>query len=59
MQFIEVKPFGTPNFVLSKEQGRFSLHLKELDEQALSDLCDKFRQDVFKKANKKDPRGEK
>ena len=32
-----------------------SWKLSELDEDTLSDLCDQFRKDVFKRANKKDP----
>lgn len=54
-----VEPFCVPNFVsASKGEGRItlSLHIRELDTTALSYLCDKFREAVFQKAERQDPR---
>lgn len=57
---IELKPFSTPNFVILKRQNdgdkeNKSFPLKELDSRTLSDMCDEFRKEVFKKAEKEDP----
>ena len=63
-QKIKLQPFRVPNFVLVKQEpGKREdgfkegpkYALSELDEFALSMLCDKFREDVFKKAGKTDP----
>ena len=61
---IELKPFTVPNYVLGEMPLRLrqegfvegpKWHLKELDDITLSELCDRFRKDVFAKAGKKDP----
>lgn len=60
-----LNPFQTPNYVSVKRPPRPrqdgwqespTIPLRELDEQALSELCDAFRAEVFKKAGKQDPR---
>ena len=61
---LKLKPFSTPNFVLVEEQplsrqegfqeGR-KFSLSEIGAVELSELCDKFRMDVFTKAGKDDP----
>lgn len=62
---IELQPFITPNYVLVKmparprqegfqENPKFAL--SELEESTLSELCDKFREEIFLKAGKEDPR---
>lgn len=62
---LKLRPFTTPSFVIAetppKERqegfnpdGAPKFHLKELDAQALSDLCDAFRAEVFQKAEKTD-----
>lgn len=62
---LELQPFSVPNFVHGvmlvkpREQGFIEgpkYALRELDEKALSALCDQFRADVFEKAGKDDPR---
>ena len=63
---IKLKPFQTPNFVIedtppkSRQEG-FTLSpgrpLREVDHQTLSDMCDAFRAEVFRKAVKEDPQG--
>lgn len=63
---IEIEPFLTPNFVRQKrpassekqEDGREmpAIPIKELDAELLSRLCDDFRENVFAKALKQDPR---
>jgi hypothetical protein len=61
----KLRPFMTPNFVSVEmpprprqeglvEAPKFAL--AELDAETLSELCDEFRADVFRKANKTDPR---
>lgn len=61
----KLKPFSTPNFVSielpprPRECGMIelpSIALKDLDEDTLSQLCEEFRQNVFRKAGKKDPK---
>lgn len=58
---IKLRPFQTPNYVLSDDQRiKTSIEipkfkLSELDEQSLSMLCAQFRKDIFKKAGKEDP----
>lgn len=53
----ELKPFMAPNHVVeSRTLGNGpSYPIADVDEQTLSDLCDQFRRDVFKKAGKTDP----
>lgn len=57
---IKLQPFLVPNNAIEdigelKFQTRtYSLDL--LDPHSLSDLCDQFRKDVFRKAGKSDPR---
>jgi len=62
---IKLKPFNTPNFVLAEmpprpRQEGFrdgpSWALKEVDTETLSRLCDDFRAEVFRKAEKADPK---
>jgi hypothetical protein len=64
----ELQPFQVPNYVIevpkvSKRQDGFQEtpkhHLSELDGNVLDQLCERFREDVFKKAGKNDPRNEK
>ncbi len=61
---IKLRGFTVPNFVvpevppLSREEGFHpsgSIPLGDLDPDTLSDLCDQFRFDVFKRAGKADP----
>ena len=56
---LKLKPFTAPSYVIvdepeRKRQDGFKearkYHVSELDEDALSDLCDQFRADIFKKA---------
>jgi hypothetical protein len=63
---VELQPWLTPNFVsivmpIGKRQDGWKealkFELKDLDEQILSDQCDKFRKEVFAKAGKIDPKG--
>lgn len=65
MQEVELKPFMTPNFVITEmppgvRQDGFKeapkLPLSDVDASTLSMLCDQFRADVFEKAGKQDPR---
>lgn len=52
---VELVPFPVPNGVnYGDNTAGFSLH--EIDAEALSAQCDRFRADVFAKAGKKDPR---
>ena len=59
---LKLKPFMTPNFVSAEKQEQFTrgegpcFPLKDVDADSLSLLCDQFREDVFKKAGKQDPR---
>jgi len=60
---IELEPWVVPNFVRQKTKPSMrqegykeglSISIKDLDEDVLSDLCDEFRQGIFKKAGKVD-----
>ena len=60
---LKLKPFLTPNCVQAEKKGsQFergegpTFVLKDISAEALSDLCDKFRSDVFAKAMKQDPK---
>ena len=62
---LKLQPFRTPNFVLpetppGKLQDGFktgsSFPLSQLPAETLSDMCDAFRDEVFKKAGKDDPK---
>lgn len=61
---VELKPFQVPNFVLaaektsSREDGfnkGVSYPLSDLDPYTLDALCNQFRNEVFKKAGKRQP----
>ncbi len=52
---IKLEPWLTPNFVRAETPG-ICFTLSEASEEALSDLCDQFRAEVFRKAGKKDPK---
>lgn len=60
---IKLLPFTVPNCVISDKKidpnnsSSFSVYFKleELTEKTLSDLCNEFRRDVFKRAGKVDP----
>ena len=61
---LDLLPFKTPNFVLVKQEpGKREdgfkegpkFHLKDLDSLTLDKLCDDFRNEVFKKAEKEQP----
>lgn len=61
---LELEPWQTPNFVIFKMPPRPrgeglneapKLPLAEVDVMVLSDLCDEFRAEVFRKAGKTDP----
>ena len=58
---IKLQPFGVPNYVLIEGKPRVrqdgfketpKYHLSELDSAILTQLCDRFRDEVFKKAGK-------
>jgi hypothetical protein len=65
---IKLQPFITPNFVLEdkmaigKRQDGFhpdlvpKWSLSEVDPETLSNLCDDFRKEIFRKSGKKDPK---
>jgi hypothetical protein len=62
---VELQPWITPNYAHikmppGKREDGFKeapgFALNELDEQTLSDQCDKFRKEIFTKAGKKDPK---
>lgn len=62
---LEIKPFSTPNCVIPVQKAGLKqdgynptegISLRDIDEGTLSNLCDQFRKDIFKKAEKKDPR---
>jgi hypothetical protein len=62
---VELRPFNVPNFVLQvmapgKRQDGVkeapSYALSELDAGTLSEMCDDFRLEIFRKAGKEDPR---
>jgi len=61
---IALKPFSTPNFVLlnfpaGERQHGFkespTVPLSEVDADSLAKLCDDFREEIFRKAGKRDP----
>lgn len=61
---VELQPFTTPNFVIGKMPPRPRQEglqegpkwaLAEIEASILSEMCHAFRQEVFKKAEKKDP----
>ena len=62
---IEIQPFTVPDYVIAvsksglKQDGLVEspkFNIRDIEEQTLSELCDKFRYDVFEKAGKKDTR---
>jgi len=64
---IELQSWSTPNFVTGimpagKRQDGFNpdslpkWHISEVDEETLSNQCDKFREEIFRKAGKVDPK---
>lgn len=64
---VELNPFRTPNFVThkmppGKRQDGFkeprSYALSTLAPYTLSEMCDEFRAEIFRKAEKVDPRQE-
>jgi len=64
---VSLVPFDIPTSVRMKMppkprqsgwQARPSIPLKDLDKRTLSDLCDRFRAEVFAKAGFDDPREE-
>ena len=65
---VNLHPIETPNYVTAetspgKRQDGFverpRYKLSELSEQVLSQLCNEFRAEIFKKAGKDDPDKEK
>lgn len=59
---VKLKKFQVPNFVVEEAQtehvtGSIGWPLSEIDAPTLSDLCDDFRREVFRKAGRVDPRG--
>jgi hypothetical protein len=62
---IKLQPFQTPNYVMAepkpglRQDGMVECpkwHIRDVDEQTLSELCEQFRRDVFAKAEKVDPK---
>jgi hypothetical protein len=63
---IELNPWTIPNYITAKmpprprqegfESNGPKWHISEVDENTLSDQCDKFRKDIFEKAKKIDPK---
>jgi hypothetical protein len=60
---VTLEPFSVPNFVRRDKKGAVpgddatpAFPLSDVDEAALSALCDQFREAVFAKAGKADPR---
>lgn len=62
---VKLQPWQTPNYVLAKmpprprQEGFIELpkwHVRELDADVLSNLCDQFRAEIFRKAGISDPR---
>jgi hypothetical protein len=62
---VEVQPFTTPNFVITvmppgaRQEGikeAPKIPLADMEAATLSLLCDQFREEIFSKAGKKDPR---
>lgn len=59
---IKLKPFAVQNHLIAAERvGHVSpsFPLSEVDATTLSELCDDFRREVFRKAGRVDPRGDK
>jgi len=65
---VELQPFQTPNFVRAKVkpgkredgiQETPCYPLSDLDPYTLAKLCDQFRAEIFKKAGKQQPPGER
>lgn len=61
---LKLQPMSVPNFVIAmmlpreRQEGMVEspkFHLRELEPEVLSELCDEFRRNVFAKAEKKDP----
>lgn len=52
---IKLEPWITPIYVMEKRDSNKSWHIKEIDAETLSEQCDKFREEIFAKAGKKDP----
>ena len=66
---ITLKPWITPNFVIGETPPRTRQEgfnpdaapkwaLKEVDAETLAKMCDDFRAEIFRKAEKPDPAGE-
>lgn len=64
---LKMQPWQTPNYAsvqmpAGKRQDGFvelpKLHVRDLDVSVLSEMCDRWRADVFAKAGKDDPRGQ-
>lgn len=63
---IELEPFRVPNYVMVKQKAGLrqdgarldspKYHVKDLDIDTLSQLCDEFREAIFAKAEKLDGR---
>lgn len=58
---LKLRPFGTPNYAIAEmpplgDNPPISFHLSELSPGVLSNMCDEWRREVFKKAGRKDPR---
>lgn len=52
---VELKPWNVPNYVC-RETGETGIALLHLSAETLSDMCDDFRKEVFRKAKKVDPK---
>jgi len=61
---IKLKPWTTPNFVVAnlppvRRQDGFNesqgFPLQDVEAETLSELCDVFRAEIFRKAGKEDP----
>jgi hypothetical protein len=62
---LPLKPFSTPNYVIlemppqKREEGSIespTFSLDQIEAEILSLLCDDFREEIFKKAGKVDPK---
>ena len=55
---LEIKNFRTPNYVRSIRSseepalGDEIIHIRDIDEATLHDLCDEFKREIFRKAGK-------
>lgn len=55
---IKLKPWQTPNYAIGDmPQATVTFTLGEIDAEALSEMCDAFRAEIFLKAKKLDPKG--